>query len=66
MTITNHVRMIQDNAERLIGHVDDRDYPMAHTALDNIEANVRSARDHVDQLQLKADCAARPAGENVT
>lgn len=62
MTITNHIRKIQEHAESVIEHVDDRDYARAHVALDYIEHNVRSARDHIDNLQKHADCAARPAG----
>ena len=62
MTITNHIRMIQEHAEAVIEQVDARNYPLAHVELNYIEHNFRSARDHVDQLQLKADCAARPAG----
>lgn len=64
MTITNHIRKIQEHAESVIEHVDDRDYAKAHVALDFIEHNVRSARDHIENIQAKADCAARPAGEN--
>ncbi len=66
MTITNHIRKIQEHADSVIEHVDDRDYACAHVALDNIEHNVRSARDHIENLQLKTDRAARPAGEDGT
>lgn len=62
MTITNHIRKIQEHADSVIEHVDDRDYARAHVALEFIEHNVRSARDHIENLQLKADCAARPTG----
>ncbi len=63
MTITNHIRKIQEHAESVIEHVDARNYRNAHLSLDAIAANVSSARDHIDDLQLKSDCAARPAGE---
>lgn len=63
VTLTDHIRKIQEHAERAIEHVDDRDYACANVALDNIEANIHSARDHIENLQLKADCAARPAGD---
>lgn len=63
MTITNHIRKIQEHADSVIEHVDDREYVQAHVALDYIEHNVRSARDHIEMLQSKADCAARPAGD---
>lgn len=62
MTITNHIRKIQEQAERVIEHVDDMDYECANVDLDNIEANVRSARDLIEEIQHKADCAARTAG----
>lgn len=62
MTITNHIRKIQEHAEAVIEHVDERDFARAHVALDFIEHNTRSARDHIETLQRKAACAARPPG----
>ena len=62
MTFTNHIRKIQEHADWVIKHVDARDYPKAHVDLDNIEANVRSVRDHIETIQSCADCSARPPG----
>lgn len=62
MTITNHIRHIQNLAGVVIDHVDDREYEKAHSTLVDIENRTRLAHHHIDHLQLKADCAARPAG----
>jgi len=43
MTITNHIRRIEDLAEQVIGFVDTREYEMAHSALDDIEIKLRLA-----------------------
>lgn len=51
MTITNHMRIIEQLTCVVIEHVDDRDYGHAHIALDSIEFRVRLAREHVDNLQ---------------
>ena len=66
MTLTNNVRSIQDHANLVIKHADHREYELAHCDIDLIEARTRALRRHIDELQLKADCAARPAGEDVT
>lgn len=63
MTITNHIKWIQNEAEAIIEHADARDYASAHVNLDNIESHVRGVRNHIKELQRKADCAARPAGD---
>ena len=52
VTITNHIRRIEDLASEVIGHVDAREYQKAHCALDDIEKKVRSAREHIDHLQF--------------
>ena len=62
VTITNHIRKIQEHADSVIEHVDDRDYARAHVALDYIEHNVCSARYHIEKLQSIAACATCPAG----
>ena len=62
MTLTDHVRKIQYHAELVLVHADARDYALTHIDLDNIEANIQSVRDHIETLQSKADCAARPPG----
>ncbi len=66
MTFTNHIMKIQEHSNLVIKHMDARDYPSAHVDLDNIEANVRSVRDHIETIQSCADRSARPAGENDT
>lgn len=62
MTITNHTKRIDVLAALVTVHVDKRSYPDAHCCLDDIEKEVRAAHRHIDNLQLKAECAARPAG----
>lgn len=62
MTITNHTCRIAELAGWIIQDVDDRKYHAAHLKLDDIETLVRKAHRHIDNLQLTADCAARPAG----
>lgn len=64
MTITNHVRRIQDLADQVIDHVDDREYELAHCALVDIEQRARQAHEHVDHLQLIAERTVAPAGDN--
>lgn len=64
MTITNHIRRIDELNQLVIDLVDTREYALAHCALDDIEKKVREAHRHIDNLQLKADCAARPASED--
>lgn len=51
MTITNHIRRIEDLAEQVIEDVDDREYGKAHCALDDITNKVRLAHEHIDHLQ---------------
>lgn len=51
MTITNHIRRIEDLAEQVIGFVDTREYHMAHSALCDIEKRARLAHEHLDHLQ---------------
>ena len=63
MTLTNHVRRIQELAEAVITLCDSRKYEESHCALDDIEVRARCLHRHIDNLQLKADCAARPAGD---
>lgn len=51
MTITNHVRNIQNFADLLIENVDDRKYRHAHNTIAAIESEARLAHEHVDHLQ---------------
>ncbi len=63
MTITNHLQRIDELTIMVIGHVDARDYPSAHSALDDIELRARLAHEHVDHLQLIAERTFTPAEE---
>lgn len=63
MTITNHIRRIEDLAAQVIEHVDDREYRKAHFALDDIETRVRLARAHIDHLQDVTPRALVSAGD---
>lgn len=62
MTLTNNIQSIQNHANLVLKHADAREYELAHCDIDLIEARTRALRRHIDELQLKTDCAARPAG----
>lgn len=62
MTLTNNTRRIEQLANDVNTLCDRHEYEKAHCALDDIEAKVHALRRHVDNLQLIADRAARPAG----
>ncbi len=62
MTITNHIRYIEEFTPLVIKWVDARKYREAHNVLNRIESKCRLAHEHIDMLQSKTDCAARPAG----
>lgn len=64
MTITNHIRAIEDLAELLIEYVDDREYSKAQIVIDAIEERTRLAREHIDHLQLISERTFFPACEN--
>lgn len=66
VTITNHIRRIEELSGGVIHLVDARDYENAHMLLDEIEKKVRAAHRHIDHLQNVTDFCARPAGVNVT
>ena len=51
VTITNHIRRIEELAASVLEHVDARRYPEAHIALDDIESKCHSARAHLIHLQ---------------
>ena len=63
VTITNHIRRIEDLAEQVIEHVDARDYQKAHSALDDIGTRVRLAHEHLDHLQTVTPRVPVPAGD---
>jgi len=65
VTITNHIRRIEDLAEQVIGFVDTREYEMAHSALDDIEKRTLLAHEHIDNLQLKTSRVSVSAGEDI-
>lgn len=62
MTITNHIRRIEDLAELVLMHVDDREYGKAHLALVDIEIRTRLAQEHVDHLQQVTPRELVPVG----
>jgi len=63
MTITNHIRRIEELAGHVIIFVDSRKYEQAHCLLDDIEKKVRESHRHIDHLQNVTDFCARHAGE---
>ncbi len=63
MTITNHTSRIEDLAQQVIKHVDERKYAEAHEDLDFIEVRVRLAHRHIDHLQNVTNFGTRPAGD---
>jgi len=65
VTLTNHTKRIEELAGAVTILADNRKYEEAHCALDDIVSKVHKLRRHIDNLQLKADCAARPA-EKIT
>lgn len=51
MTITNHIRKIEELSEKVIEYVDDREYRQAHHVITSIERRCLLAHEHVDYLQ---------------
>jgi len=66
VTITNHIKRIDELASGVLRLVDLKDYENAHLLLDDIEKKVHAAHRHIDHLQNVTDFCARPAGEDVT
>ena len=64
MTITNHIRRIEDLANQVIEDVDDREYEKAHCALDDIEVKCHAAHRHIDHLQDVTPRSFVSAGED--
>jgi len=64
VTLANNIQNIEKLSCNVIYRVNTKEYVQAHCALDDIEKEVRAAHRHIDNLQLKADRAARPAGED--
>ena len=62
VTLTNHIRTIQDFASTCLIHVDRKEYPQAHICLDDIEARVRAVRRHIEHLQNVRDFCPMPKG----
>jgi len=62
MTITNHTKLIQILADKVIENVDLRQYPQSHCLLDDIEKQVRLAHRHIDYLQDVTDSEPIPPG----
>jgi len=63
MTLTNHIRIIQNLTETVISYSDGREYEKAHCAVDDIESKCRKLHRHIDQLQLITPRVPRPAGD---
>jgi len=63
MTITNHVRRIQELSHEVILHVDGKAYGAAHCFLHDIEKEVHLAHEHIDHLQSVTAYANRPPGD---
>lgn len=63
MTITNHIRRIEDLANQVIEHADNREYEKAHCALDDIEAKCHAAHRHIDHLQEVTPRSLVPSGD---
>lgn len=63
MTITNHIRRIEELAPDVMRLVDARDYANAHLLLDEIEKKVRVAHRHIDNLQRVTSEFPVPAPE---
>lgn len=51
MTLTNHIRRIEELANHVIVFVDAHEYSQAHSALDDIEAKCQAVHVHIDHLQ---------------
>ena len=62
MTLTNHTQRIEELSHQVRNYADQREYEEAHSALDEIVIKVCKLHRHIDNLQLKTDGAARPAG----
>ncbi len=52
MTITNHTNRIAELAGQVQVFADKKKYPLAHSALDDIEKKIRELRRHFDHLQF--------------
>ena len=63
MTITNHIRRIEELSTAVIDLVDARDYEGAHVLLDEIGAKVHAAHRHIDTLQRVTSEFPVPADE---
>lgn len=63
MTITNHIRNIQNFADLLIENIDERKYRHAHHIINAIECEARLAHEHVDKLQNVSSYSDLPRKE---
>lgn len=64
MTLTDNVQRVANLANDVMRFADRSEYEEAHSALDDISIKVLKLHRHIDNLQRKADCAARPPGDN--
>lgn len=64
MTITNHMRRIEERAGHVLVFVDARKYREAHHALYDIEERALLAHEHIDHLMDVTAWDLVPAGES--
>lgn len=63
MTITNHLRRIEELANHVTVYVDSQNYAEAHEALDGIESCCHASHSHIDNLQTVFNQAFKPESE---
>ena len=61
MTLTNHIKRIDELSGAFTILVDNRKYEEAHIVLDEIQATSHALRRHIEHLQNVTDFAARPS-----
>lgn len=66
MTLTNHIKRIEDLTSAFTIMVDNRKFGEAHIVLDEIQSKTQALRRHIEHLQNVTDFCARPAGEDGT
>lgn len=64
VTLTNHIKRMDELTIDIVRLVDCKDYPNAHLLLDELESKVNCVRRHIDHLQNVTDFCARPSGDS--
>ncbi|NVM23068.1 MAG: hypothetical protein HWN68_14955 [Desulfobacterales bacterium] len=64
MTLTNHIRKIQELAGGVSYLCDQRKYHEAHVDLDKLQCRLYAVRRHIEHLQNVVDFCPRPAGDD--